>query len=443
MVKYELGMFARRICSYIFLNGLSHDLAFELSCPLKLRGALKFKVDEGKKRVSVTYRRYTRVAQFCDDQGSVVLPLRAKNISFTPIKVTSNLPPANTQAWPMGDSTSVDRNDGIERAIDCAFDDPYALTAAVLVVRNGLIIGERYAPGVNKDSQLESWSMGKSLLATLFARLVLKGAFTLNQRVPVPAWRNPGDPRGKITIRNLLQMSSGLKFSAPTSNPKYSSRRGYPQHMHAYTDGINIYDLSRALPIKSPAPRHKGRYHNCDPWVIGSLIKDYCLNTGEEYLSFPQRELLDLIGIRQQVIETDPFGNLIFTGCDYGTARNWARLGLLYLQKGFWNGEQILPHGWTDFVSSPAPNWEKKVYGGQFWLNRTGHFPMLPKNTYFAAGGGGQYTLIMPKHNMVVVRMGYYPEMTVIDNLGTRPPGGFGSGPSTHRMLTALMEAIK
>lgn len=435
-------MYARRMSSGVSLNGESHELAFERSCPFRLRKDLRFKVDEGKRRVSVTYRRHTRVAQFCDDQGSVVLPLGAKDISFDPVKVTSSLPPANTQAWPMGDSTFIRRTDKIERAIDCAFDDPYALTAAVLVVRNGLIIGERYAPGVNKDTQLESWSMGKSLLATLFGRLVLKGAFTLDQLAPVPAWRIPGDPRGEITIKDLLQMSSGLEFSAPTSNPNYNSSNGYPQHMLAYTEGINIYDYSRKLPLESPPPKHKGLYHNCDPWVISSLIKDYALDKGEEYLSFPQRELLDLIGIRKQVIETDPFGNLIFTGCDYGTARNWARLGLLHLQKGIWNGEQILPKGWTDFVSSAAPKWEKRKYGGLFWLNLEKDFRMLPKKTYSAQGAGGQSTFIIPKHDMVVVRMGYFSEMTVISGLGKPYPKGFGSGPSTERMLKALMGAI-
>lgn len=442
LVKLELAMHARRMSSGIFLNGESHDLAFERSCPLKLREDLNFKVDEDNKRVSLTYGDDTRIVQFCDDQGSVILPLGAENISFNPVKVTSRLPPANTQPWPMGDSTFIRRTDKIERAIDCAFDDLHDLTAAVLVVHKGLIVGERFAPGVNKDTQLESWSMGKSLLATLFGRLVLNGAFTLDQLVPVPAWRIPGDPRGEITIKDLLQMSSGLEFTAPTSNPNYNSSNGYPQHMLAYTEGINIYDYSRELPLESPPPPYLGLYHNCDSWVISSLIKDYALNKGEQYLSFPQRELLDLIGIRKQVIETDPFGNLIFTGCVYGTARNWARLGLLYLQKGIWNGVQILPEGWTDFVSSHAPAWEKERYGGQFWLNLDKDFPMLPAKTYFAKGGGSQYTFIIPEHDMVVVRMGYFPEMTVISGLETKPPEGFGPLPSTERMLKALMDAI-
>ncbi len=442
LVKLELGMYARRTCSGIFLSGQSHDLAFKLSYPIKLKGDLTFKVFEDEKRVSVTYGDDTRIAQFCEDQGSVVLPLGIDDIAFKPVTVTSSLHPANTQRWPMGDSTFINRSDKIEKAIDYAFNNPDNLTAAVLVVHKGLIVGERYAQGVSKDTLLQSWSMGKSILATVFGRLVSIGAFGLDDLVPVPAWRIPGDPRGEITIKDLLQMSSGLKFYAPTSNPNYSSSNGYPQHMHAYTEGINIYDDSRALPLESPEPEKKGRYYNCDSWILSSLIKDYALSKGEEYLSLPQRELFDLIGIRKHVIETDPFGNLIFTGCVYGTPRNWARLGLLYLQKGIWNGEQILPKGWTDFVSSAAPKWKVKEYGGQFWLNKQKKFSMLPENTYYAQGGGGQYTFIIPDQELVVVRMGYNPEMTVIDKLETKHPNGLQYLSSTERMLKALMEAI-
>ena len=97
-----------------------------------------------------------------------------------------------------------------------------------------------------------------------------------------------------------------------------------------------------------------------------------CRRSGEEYLTLPQRQLFDRIGIRRQVLETDPYGNFLLTGYDYGTARNWARIGLLYLQDGVWQGERILPEGWTKFVSTLAPAWKRPVYGGFFWINGDG-----------------------------------------------------------------------
>jgi CubicO group peptidase (beta-lactamase class C family) len=114
----------------------------------------------------------------------------------------------------------------------------------------------------------------------------------------------------------------------------------------------------------------------------------------------------DRIGIRRMVLETDPYGHFLLNGYDYGTARNWARLGLLYLQGGRWRGEQILPDGWSTFVSTPAPAWKRPVYGAFVWLNHAGQL-RLPVDAYFMLGAGGQYTIVVPSRELVVVRMGH------------------------------------
>lgn len=449
LICSELGLYARRMCSSIFLNGSEPEVAFENnSGPSGILHELKYDVDWAHRRVSITYNNKTRKAQFFDDQGSVVLPEGEDVVFFEPVEVISILPDAKSTHWPMGDLIEEKPLKSeldialVNEAIDSAFNHPSNLTAAVVVLHKGEIVGERYESGINEDTQLESWSMGKSLLASVFARLVFDGTYEIDQPVPVPEWREPGDPRGKITIRDLLQMSSGLKFSS-ASDPDYIRDKGIPDHGRAYTDSINIYEFSRSRELELPAPRWTGRYHNCDPWVLGSLIKDAAVARGADYLTFPQRELFDLIGIRKQVIETDPYGNLIFTGCDYGTARNWARLGLLYLQDGIWNGKRVLPEGWTDFVSSPAPKWEKEEYGGLFWLNRQSRFPMLPEKTYYAAGAGHQYTLIVPEHQMVIVRMGYslYQKL-VREEKESASFQSVGPDQSLERMLELLMKAL-
>jgi CubicO group peptidase (beta-lactamase class C family) len=143
--------------------------------------------------------------------------------------------------------------------------------------------------------------------------------------------------------------------------------------------------------------------------LINYLVRLGLTKRREEYLSFPQRALFDKLGIRTMVIETDPFGNFLGQGYVLGSGRDWARLGNLYLQNGIWNGERILPDGYVKFVSTVAPAWEadsRPVYGGFFWINSTGMYP-VPRDAYYMLGAGGQTTLIIPSYDLVVVRMGH------------------------------------
>jgi CubicO group peptidase (beta-lactamase class C family) len=233
---------------------------------------------------------------------------------------------------------------------------------------------------------------------------VKDGTYTLEQAAPVPEWRAHGDPRGKIRNMDLLRMSSGLRFIA-TQDPDYTPDKGYPDHFYIYTGAVNAYDYSVNQPVQFP-PNTQGRYRNSDPLTIMYLAKLAVTKRGEDFMTWPQRALFDRIGIRRQVLETDPYGNFLISGYDYGTARNWARIGQLYLQDGVWQGTRILPEGWAKFVSTPAPAWSRPVYGGFFWVNGDEGWN-LPRDAYFAAGAGGQNTFIVPSHDMVIVRMGH------------------------------------
>ena len=282
-------------------------------------------------------------------------------------------------------------------------------------------------PGITKDTQLESWSMGKSITSTLFALLVKDGTYSLEQPAPVAAWRAPDDPRSKIRNIDLLRMSGGLRFLAE-QDPDYSPDKGYPDHFYIYTGAVDAFEYSINRPLQFP-PNTEGRYRNCDPLTIGYLIKLAVQQRGQEYLTWPQKMLFDRIGIRRQVLETDPYGNFLMTGYDYGTARNWARIGLLYAQDGMWQGQRILPEGWTTFVSTPAPAWKRPVYGGLFWVNGDEGWN-LPKDTYFAAGAGGQNTWIVPGRDVVIVRMGHMR-------------GQAAARRATNTALGLVMEAIR
>ena len=144
--------------------------------------------------------------------------------------------------------------------------------------------------------------------------------------------------------------------------------------------------------------------------LVSYLIRLAVEKSGKDYLSFPQAALFDKVGIRTMRIETDPFGNFLGQGYEVGSGRDWARLGNLYLQDGVWNGERILPEGYAKFVSTPAPAWvadKRPIYGGFFWINGLGQYP-VPKDSYYMAGAGGQTTMIVPSHDLVVVRLGHY-----------------------------------
>jgi CubicO group peptidase (beta-lactamase class C family) len=282
------------------------------------------------------------------------------------------------------------------------------LTAAFVVTWKGRLIAERYGEGLIAQTPLEGWSMGKSITATLLGILVKQGVYELTQPAPIPEWQAPGDARAKIRIEDILRMSSGLRIRAP-QDPDYDASGPYPDHLYLYTGGVDSYHYAATRPQQWP-PNSVGRYRNSDPVLISYLIRLAVEKRGEDYLSFPQRALFDKLGIRTMVIETDPFGNFLGQGYEVGSGRDWARLGNLYLQDGVWNGERILPEGYTKFVSTLAPAWaadKRPFYGAFFWINGLGQYP-VPRDAYYMSGAGGQTTLIIPSHDLVVVRLGHY-----------------------------------
>ncbi len=430
----SLAGYTKVLCSAVFVSGRDPEEASRNSAYWWLPDGgldrVRYTVDRERQIVRATLDEFTKEARFYGDQGCV-LPADGR-IHFTPTPVRTTLPAAATMAWPMGDAPDtrplpegIDR-ETLDAAVDAAFD-PSALTAAFIVVHKGRVIAERYMDGVTKDTQLESWSMGKSLTATLFALLVRDGVYSLDQPAPVPLWQSPGDERRKIRVRDLMNMSSGLRFVG-NQDPAGSRTQAYPDHYYIYTGAIDAFTYSMTRPLEFE-PGTEGRYRNSDPLTIGYLVRAEVERRGETYLSWPQKALFDRIGIRRQVLEPDPYGNFLLTGYDYGTARNWARLGLLYLQDGMWMGERLLPEGWATFVSTPAPGWRRPEYGGLFWLNGVGAWN-LPADTYLAAGAGGQNTFIVPSLDLVIVRMGHFR-------------GQGASRRANNRAFTLLVEALQ
>jgi CubicO group peptidase (beta-lactamase class C family) len=277
-------------------------------------------------------------------------------------------------------------------------------TRAIVVVYKGRIIGESFAPGWTPDTPQISWSMGKSITSALVGILVQRGDLSLDQPAPIDRWQQPGDPRSAIRIRDLLQMSSGLDF-ANLGLEDDASYDPANEHMRIYFDSLNVFEHAVDQPLEIP-PGSQFRYRNSDPLSLGRIIRDEVEAMGENYLTFPQRALFDRIGSRNFVLETDAWGNFIMTGYDFGSARDWARFGLLHLGDGVFDGTRILPEGWVEFISSPAPGDPSRGYGGLFWLNRGEAMDRVPPDAFWAAGFMGQRCLVIPSLDLVVVRLG-------------------------------------
>jgi CubicO group peptidase (beta-lactamase class C family) len=369
-----------------------------------------FNVSEVDKRVSVSGPGIpTRIAKFNGDQGCAILPRGQTGIHFKPIVVPRNLPDAATQPWPTGDANAeaTPPNPGVAAALDWGFEQKEHNTRAIVVVHQGKIVGERYAPGWTKDTPQISWSAGKSITAALIGVIAQQGALTVDDAAPIKEWRGKEDPRREIRVRDLLRMSSGLDFGNLGLNGPDSFTRDN-KHMRIYFDGLNVFEhaVDQAQEI---APNSQWRYRNSDPLALGRIVKDIVTARGEDYLTFPQRALFDKIGARNFVLETDAWGNFIMTGYDYGAARDWARFGLLHLWDGVWQGERILPEDWLEFISTPAPADKTKGYGGLWWLNRGGQWKGVPEDAIRASGHMGQYTMVIPSRDLVVVRLGPSP----------------------------------
>jgi CubicO group peptidase (beta-lactamase class C family) len=440
-LEHNTSGFAKTMCSAVFITGLDPDVAAEsvgyFTGPYSERKKVgKPVVDRDKKEVRITLPNgVVVVARHFGSQGCITLPRGRDDVFFKPVTVTPNLPDAATTPWPMGDVLSKEPLPaGIDaaklaRAIDAAFEPPDSLTSAFVVTYKGRLIAERYMQGISATTPLESWSMGKSVTSTLMGVLIRQGVYALDQPAPIPEWQKPGDPRQQIRIQDILRMSSGIRIKGP-DDPDFDPNGTYPDHLFLYTGRVNSFQYAATRPPQWP-PNTVGRYRNTDPVLTNYLVRLAVEKRRDEYLSFPQRQLFDKIGVRSMVIETDPYGNFLTQGYEFMSARDWARLANLYLQDGVWNGERILPEGYAAFVSTLAPAWaadNNPVYGGFFWINGDNAFP-IPKEAYYMAGAGGQRVFVIPSHDLVVARLGHFKGVTP----GTE---------ALRRALALLMEAV-
>ncbi len=314
-------------------------------------------------------------------------------------------------AWPDGDlvdgiaiTPGVD-GEALQAASNWAFDreSPEQVTLSLMVVHEGRIIHERYAPGVDVSTKTRTWSTAKSIAVTLIGMLVDEGKLELDAPLGfewLPEALSPEqDPRNEITLRHVLNMASGLE-SVDNRGLEYAIGSGM-----SYWAGAS----SMTGALSRPLVREPGTvwdYENYDT-LLGVYAMKLALGDTQTYAEFPRRRLLDRIGMRNTLLSTDRFGDFILSSQVYTNARDLARFGLLYLNGGVWNGERLISEEWIDFTRTPAPATADtgNFYGGQWWLVPDGRTD-VPKTAYSTAGNRGQYVIVVPDHDLVIVRRG-------------------------------------
>ncbi|HJO39199.1 MAG: serine hydrolase [Vicinamibacterales bacterium] len=419
MIRY--GQQAIFMCNGLFTSGrtveqvFAQELAF-LPQPVGTPHGGDYVIDEERKAVAIGAAGGTPImhAAFREGIGCVIL---APDQTFEDIDSLPSLvlppPPGDpaTIAWPDGDLVADDRLPpgvdaaALQAASNWAFDRESSeqVTLSLLVVRDGRILHERYAPGVNVDTRTRTWSTAKSIGVTLIGMLVDEGRMALDAPLGLewlPRARSPEtDPRNAITLRHVLNMSSGLD-TIDNNRLEYATGSG----LSYWAGASSIIAARRRALIREPGTNWD--YENYDTLLAIYAMK-LAIGDDQEYLQFPRRALLDRIGMRNTLVSTDRFGDFVLSSQVYTNARDLARFGLLYLQNGVWNGERLISEAWIDFVRTPAPATAARGnhYGGQFWLVPDDRMD-VPTTAYSTSGNRGQYVVIVPSHDLVIVRRG-------------------------------------
>ena len=284
-------------------------------------------------------------------------------------------------------------------------------TRAILVLHDGRLIAERYAPGFTQDTLILGWSMTKSVINALVGILVKQGKLDLYKPVPIPEWSGPEDPRGNITLDQLLRMSSGLEFDE-TAGPVISD----VTNMLLRQQDIAAFAIAK--PLQHP-PDSVWNYSSGTANIVSYIVRQASGGTPGQALAFVKKELFKPLGMHRSVIETDASGNLIGSSFMYATAREWLSFGQLYLQDGFWNGLRLLPPGWVNYSAMPTAAAQGR-YGAHFWSNGgpgsatdQRPLPALPADLYYASGYKGQRLVIIPSSKLVILRLGWSDDFSI------------------------------
>ena len=406
---------AKQLCSGVLMAGMDPDqmLSEDLAAG---RGLIKTTIDPRAGRVEAS-ALFGLIRAEAVQNGSLGCSQRFNGQpmpeSPSPSEtVIRDAGPAD-EPWPLVATASPEppeiNRTRLNQALDRAFQetDPRTpkRTRAVVVVQDGWVIAERYASGIRPEMPLIGWSMSKSITHALIGLAIQEGLLDPQRPPTVPEWNDREDPRGEISLDQLLRMNSGLDFKEETGAINSDLVRMLTQEA----------DMARFAANKQLVrkPGKKWRYSSGTTNILSRILR-HAINDDQRYLNFPSEKLFAPLGMTTAVLESDNSGTLVGSSLVWASALDWARFGQLYLDDGRWNSKQLLPETWVSHARK-ASRGSKGGYGAHWWLSRRKSRRDLPKDSFSAEGYQGQLLLVAPSQRAVIVRLGQTPKKSGFD----------------------------
>jgi len=405
------GYAAKNICSGYFMGGMDADtLANRFIAPQidPLPLLWQITIDDEKQTVYVQdkifKKHFSAEAYYREGFGCTLMHDYSKEELDAQLPAPLQYQLAEQLPWPMGKSGTAEQQldvdyNALEAAVENGFienDNNTRNTMAIAVIHKNELIAEKYAPEIDASTKMVGWSMSKSFTSTLIGLLQDRGFIDIKEPAPVPEWSS-NDKQG-ITTEHLLHMAAGLEWFERSQGPNHD--QGYI--LHRTSDFSSFYS-------KQPVVTEPGTQYNYSTGatsLLGRIAHDQLGGDLADTYYFMQDTLFHKINIDDAVLEFDTVGQPGGAAYLWLTARDWARLGLLYLNRGNWFGNQVLSEEWINYATTPSPS--NPEYGAQIWLNTDRSiWPSLPESTYAFLGHQEQRVMIVPEHDLVVVRLGY------------------------------------
>ena len=408
-IRTATGAAADALCAKIFVSHLDPETSFAeiMDRPgiSRLGFGMRYQLDRTARKLDVSVAGLFATHTIFREGFGCVRVLGGKEPYLLKADIIALKTPKTPPLLPeIAGPDAVEPSDpALKAALDHAFEEPAApplrRTKAVVVVRDGRVIAERYAPGIGIETPLPSFSMTKSLVNALLGVMTQQGLTSPSLPAPIPEWHGANDPRREIEVGHLMRMTSGLALDE-TDDPLNPSEQMF-QH-----------DDMAAFVVNAPliaAPGTRWAYSSATTQILARIIRD-ATGGPEQSLAYAWRELFNPLGMRNVTLEFDGSGTLQGANNMLASARDWARFGLLYLNDGKIGDKRILHQEWVDFITWATLDTD---YAAGFWTDNSEHPDALarvragiPRDAYYASGNLGQRCVIIPSQHMVVVRMG-------------------------------------
>lgn len=412
LIRVGANYTAKIICSNVVLAGRNPDeiLKVDVQAPghplLKL---MRYSIDERSGMTVVRTGLFGFIGKGLafgnNERGCTSVPdARQLGVAGARDAFVSPEVDLNDDLWPQGNAVEVTTNQELEAVLN----DPELSgegMRAIVIVKDGRIIAERYGSGFDEFTPLLGWSMTKTVTATMMGIAQKQGLLSMDDKVNLEAWR--GDDRDAIHIRDLMGMASDL-----TWNEGYGSVSDVTRMLYL-EDDMAAFAAGKPIDAESPEPTGDIFEYSSGSSVILTKYWEDAVAKNSNPNAFPSEVLFEPLGMESAVIEQDAAGTFVGGSYMYATARDWARFGQLLLQRGAWNGVSLLPAGYVDWMTDPHPASNGKYGRGHVWLIPSGEGETqvsdLPEGTFWARGHDGQTIAVIPEQDIVIVRLGLTP----------------------------------